>query len=90
MSKRNKWKSGPSSYGALHVYESFIQNGFNPFKPKVPIVGQRQTVQTQIIHRRAIRVFPVPYSDKHIVSSSPENQHFIEIEKRFEILDHSA
>ena len=29
-------------------------------------------------HHSLIKVFPVCYSDKHFVNSSPENQHFVE------------
>ena len=39
----------------------------------------RQTMQTQIrlLKKQSDQIFPVPYSDNHIVNSSPENQHFI-------------
>ena len=43
-------------------------------------IRSRQTVQTQIrlpvCRSSLIRVFPVCYSDKHIVNFSPENQYF--------------
>ena len=37
-----------------------------------------------------IKFFPVSFSDKHFVSSSPDNQHFFENRKRkvSEILEH--